>query len=189
MTECDFILFKLLQLQKVDIPIFEKIVSRYHDLDVDNSGALDVGVEIPSAQQVKELQRIAAAEVSERHLKEQRPLRIIWKEQRGRLTSNTIASEEIESPRCGGTNLKKKTSEKVKSAGSIECGQYFTRLTECFDFKWSRNLWKSASKSTGKWRMWLVLIYVTLSLVFSWNTVKHSEKLDENQPTAVDVSL
>ena len=39
-TETDYLLFKLLQLQKVDVAVLEKLVDRYHALDVDNSGTV-----------------------------------------------------------------------------------------------------------------------------------------------------
>ena len=79
-TETDYLLFKLLQLQKVDVAVLEKLVDRYHALDVDNSGTLEIGLEVPSAAQVEELRRRAAAEVAEGTVEEERPLRVLWNE-------------------------------------------------------------------------------------------------------------
>jgi hypothetical protein len=51
-SEADYVLFKLQQMQKVDAGMMDMLIDRYHELDVDGEGALDVGIDIPSAEQV-----------------------------------------------------------------------------------------------------------------------------------------
>jgi hypothetical protein len=51
-SESNYILFKLQQMQKLDSQMLDRLIDRYHELDVDGSGYLNVGVEIPSAAQV-----------------------------------------------------------------------------------------------------------------------------------------
>ena len=48
---------QLLEMQKVDAGILFRISCRYRELDTSGEGALDVGVEVPSAEQVQELLR------------------------------------------------------------------------------------------------------------------------------------
>jgi hypothetical protein len=57
-SEADYVLFKLQQMQKVDASMMDVLIDRYHDLDVDGEGALDVGIDIPSAEQVKTMQEL-----------------------------------------------------------------------------------------------------------------------------------
>jgi hypothetical protein len=57
-TESAYVLFKLLQMQAVDVGTLDRLIDRYHDLDKTGDGLLTVGVEVPSAAQVQEMQRI-----------------------------------------------------------------------------------------------------------------------------------
>mmetsp|Transcript_45674 Transcript_45674/g.103120 ORF Transcript_45674/g.103120 Transcript_45674/m.103120 type:complete len:933 (-) Transcript_45674:151-2949(-) len=54
-TESDFILFKLVQLQMVDPAVLEDLVDRFLEIDVAGEGWLDVGFDVPSAEQVDEM--------------------------------------------------------------------------------------------------------------------------------------
>jgi len=60
-TEADFVLFKLLEMQAVDPVLVDRISATYRRLDTSGEGALDIGTEVPSAAQVAELQRRRAA--------------------------------------------------------------------------------------------------------------------------------
>jgi hypothetical protein len=150
-TETDYLLFKLLQLQKVDVAVLEKLVDRYHALDVDNSGTLEIGLEVPSAAQVEELRRRAAAEVAEGTVEEERPLRVLWNEaqqqRRGQRRSASSSKQQRQQGRGGGeceesaasddhtVEMQNDEEEKVggeEDRGSVpeeSYGQYFTRLT------------------------------------------------------------
>jgi len=54
--EADYILFKLQQMQKVDAAMLKTLMERFEEIDIMEDGSLDVGVDVPSAQQVKEMQ-------------------------------------------------------------------------------------------------------------------------------------
>jgi len=56
-SEADYVLFKLQELQAVDTSVLDKLVTCYHNLDTSGDGALDIGIEIPSSEQVLEMQR------------------------------------------------------------------------------------------------------------------------------------
>jgi hypothetical protein len=50
------VLFKLIQMQKVDVRVLERLIDRFFELDPDKSGSLTLGVEVPNAEQVVEMQ-------------------------------------------------------------------------------------------------------------------------------------
>jgi hypothetical protein len=52
-SQSDFILFKLQQMQKLDYQMLDRLIDRYHELDIDGNGYLTVGDEIPSGSQVE----------------------------------------------------------------------------------------------------------------------------------------
>jgi len=51
-TEADYVLFKLQQMQKVDLDMLDRLLNRFRELDVEGEGALDIGIDVPSASQV-----------------------------------------------------------------------------------------------------------------------------------------
>jgi hypothetical protein len=53
LSEADYILFKLVQLHEVDMDVMARLVGRFKDLDPNGSGNLEIGVEIPSGDQVR----------------------------------------------------------------------------------------------------------------------------------------
>ncbi len=59
-TEAEYVLFKLMQMQKVDLDILARLIEKYHELDADGTGFLQLGSEIPSAGQVERLKGRAA---------------------------------------------------------------------------------------------------------------------------------
>jgi hypothetical protein len=46
------VLFKLIQMQKVDADMLDQLIDRFEELDVEGEGCLDIGFDIPSADQV-----------------------------------------------------------------------------------------------------------------------------------------
>jgi len=57
-TEADYCVFKLMQLQKVDEHTLARLCNRFAELDLDGgeiAGGLEIGHEIPSKQQVLEM--------------------------------------------------------------------------------------------------------------------------------------
>ena len=53
-----------MQMQKVDESCLNLLIGRWRELDANRDGFLQIGVEIPSAEQVVELQRLARRERS-----------------------------------------------------------------------------------------------------------------------------
>jgi voltage-gated potassium channel Kch len=73
-SESAFILFKLIQMQAVDVGTLDRLIDAYHDLDKTGDGFLTIGVEVPSADQVREMQRIKDETKNPKSLPE------IWKD-------------------------------------------------------------------------------------------------------------
>ena len=61
-SESGYVLFKLLQMQKVDERSLNQLIDRWRSLDENGDGYLQVGVEIPSAAMVPEIRRLARRE-------------------------------------------------------------------------------------------------------------------------------
>jgi hypothetical protein len=59
-SEADYILFKLQQMQKVHRPTLKRLAEKFDSLDSNHNGTLAIGAEIPSAEQVVELQKLVA---------------------------------------------------------------------------------------------------------------------------------
>jgi len=57
LAQSDYVLFKLQQMQAVDVDMLHRLCNRFHQLDEDRTGFLTIGKNIPSAQQVKEMQK------------------------------------------------------------------------------------------------------------------------------------
>jgi len=55
-TEADYVLFKLQQMQKVDANMLDLLIDRFEELDENANGWLDIGIDVPSAAQVKHMQ-------------------------------------------------------------------------------------------------------------------------------------
>jgi hypothetical protein len=51
-TEAEYLIFKLLQLQKVDEELLGRLQTRFDELDTDGQDGLNVGTDIPSSDQV-----------------------------------------------------------------------------------------------------------------------------------------
>ena len=52
MSEADYVLFKLTQMQMVDEPLMRRLALRFSQLDLRKQRVLVVGVNVPSAEQV-----------------------------------------------------------------------------------------------------------------------------------------
>lgn len=52
---CLAVLFKLMQMQKVDETLLERLIDRFFELDTEKSGSLVLGVEVPNKDQVAEM--------------------------------------------------------------------------------------------------------------------------------------
>jgi hypothetical protein len=52
-TEADYVLFKLQQMQKVDAEMLDVLIDRFEEIDENANGWLDIGIDVPSAEQVR----------------------------------------------------------------------------------------------------------------------------------------
>jgi hypothetical protein len=56
-SEAEFIMFKLQQMQKVDTDLLNRLIDRFEQMDNDNNRMLIVGLHIPNPKQVEEMKR------------------------------------------------------------------------------------------------------------------------------------
>jgi len=54
-TEADYVLFKLQQMMKVDAGVLDMLIDRFEEIDDNGNGWLDIGIDVPSAEQVAEM--------------------------------------------------------------------------------------------------------------------------------------
>ena len=131
-TEADYILFKLMQLRQIDSDVLARIVGRFHDLDWNKSGILEIGVEVPSAQQVAAMQKQLGITHTTTHdnlsLNNQR-LCDLWEDARPRLAEGRV-KRRIAAEDSGANDSKLKN----------------VLLLECHDFAWSSHLWGEAAR-------------------------------------------
>ena len=126
-------LFKLQQMQKVDVDMLDRLLDRFAELDEEGEGALDIGTDVPSAEQVKEMQRVVDATGL--------TLPEYWRQMQPEILARARQAKRVES---GGQHARVDRSQ-------------FVKLNKCHDFAWSRKLWKEASRETGK----LAIVMVT----------------------------
>jgi len=123
-SESDYILFKLRQLQLVDDRLLDMLGNRFDELDVKEDGFLTIGVEIPSAEQVAEM-----------HSKSKDPAVVmdLWEGMRGRLLRE--AGMEV-------------TTEEETARHQLKCMLAPKKsISNVHDFAWSRKLWAAAARN------------------------------------------
>jgi len=141
--ESDFVLFKLLQLQKVHTRTLEKLIRRFDELDVDNKGYLQVGVDIPSEEQSIDLtKRAHAHHTTESH---------VWHE-----NQSTYA-----------TAYKHHNPEKFEQLRYLN-GFTAVKSNRCDDFRFSRDLWTSAMFKLCKLSLLVLLCYSLFGALVSY---------------------
>jgi len=125
------VLFKLRQLNDIDDLMLQRLTVRFTELDLEGSGMLDIGLHIPSAQQVQVLLKIAKATGRDTQLW------AIWKEMREGLVKQELAEREAKnSPSLELAETKAPPAKKP------------IRLIACHMFVWSRTLWREAMWNT-----------------------------------------
>ena len=135
-----------MQLQKINADILSRLVDRFAELDVKHIGKLKIGVDVPSAEQVAEMQKVI----------EGTPNNLIsaWKEMKVGLV---LKDDEI-TPLQG--VAKEAGDEGVNAVSGNKPPPI--RLNACHDFQWSRDLWFAAAMNAGKVSGTLTVIYITL---------------------------
>ena len=135
--QSDYVLFKLQQMMAVDVDILNRLTKRFEELDEDFSRLLSVGKEVASAEMVAEMQEVMK-ETGE-------SLQSQWKHKREQLVEKHGRTNQfglLESA-LGGSDRP-------------------IKLNECYDFAWSRTLWRNASVDAGRLIFKLFCAYLFL---------------------------
>jgi len=138
-TEADYILFKLQQMCKVDGAIMERLSERFEALDVEENGLLTIGMEVPSAAQVKIMQ--AKVKGTSKTLME------CWAEMRPELV--TALGHSLVSP----ADIRRNSLKRV-------LGPRPKKVKDLHDFGWTRTLWRSAALETLKVALGLAAVFL-----------------------------
>jgi hypothetical protein len=154
-SEAEYVLFKLQQMLKVDMNMLERLIDRFHELDSGGEGSLDVGLEVPSAAQVKEMQRIATETPDLGTVVD------MWKDVRAKLTNVSHALKpELVSIWHQAREVMEANS-KGRRMSSVALMHKKGRIIH--DFAWSRLLWTDAAFRIGQVTCALVAVYVGLA--------------------------
>jgi len=154
-SEADYVLFKLQQMLKVDMDMLERLLDRFHDLDSGGEGSLDVGLEIPSAAQVREMQRIAADNPEGATLAE------MWKDVQAKLrTSSHPLNPDLTSIWHQARAVQEKAG-KARKLSPIARMHKKGRIIH--DFAWSRMLWSNAALQIAQFTCVLTAVYLAVA--------------------------
>jgi len=83
-TEADYVLFKLMQMMKVDADVLDMLIDRFEEIDDNGNGWLDIGIDVPSAEQVAEMNELPAVKKGKQTLVE------AWEEKQKRLDQSAL---------------------------------------------------------------------------------------------------
>mmetsp|Transcript_59988 Transcript_59988/g.120395 ORF Transcript_59988/g.120395 Transcript_59988/m.120395 type:complete len:809 (-) Transcript_59988:91-2517(-) len=156
-TQAGWILFKLRQMQRVDDKLLIRIVQRFHELDDNFTGTLEIGVDIPSCDQVQQMKdEVSHTHPSEGLIEQGEEVAELWSKIRPRFQKDRV--------RFQGQGAKK-----VK----------LVKLMESHDFEWSSRLWNEQANDTIKTASLALVAFFVWSTLSMW--VVETEKV-----TAVD---
>eukprot|EP00614_Pseudopedinella_elastica_P004068 CAMPEP_0172589832 /NCGR_PEP_ID=MMETSP1068-20121228/8397_1 /TAXON_ID=35684 /ORGANISM="Pseudopedinella elastica, Strain CCMP716" /LENGTH=972 /DNA_ID=CAMNT_0013385485 /DNA_START=130 /DNA_END=3048 /DNA_ORIENTATION=+ len=151
-SQADYVLFKLQQLQRLDHDVLLRLTCRFSELDVEKKGFLEIGKNVPSASQVAVMERAVAGT--------DKTLAAAWKALKKALATQTSAEQSdygAAPPRGAAAAV-----NKLSLAGLA--GKQ-TRLRECHNFAWSRSLWREAAKEVLGVTLAVLALYMALSAV------------------------
>ena len=83
-TEADYVLFKLMQMMKVDADVLDMLINRFEEIDDNGNGWLDIGIDVPSAEQVAEMNELPAVKKGKQTLVE------AWEEKKKMLDQTAL---------------------------------------------------------------------------------------------------
>mmetsp|Transcript_62048 Transcript_62048/g.140355 ORF Transcript_62048/g.140355 Transcript_62048/m.140355 type:complete len:875 (+) Transcript_62048:119-2743(+) len=141
LLQSDYLLFKLLQMQELDVGMLSRLTERFSELDEGRHGYLIIGVEIPSATMVKHME-------AEAHKGKYKTLEEAWTEMRPTLVREHSPGRLAR-------------AESLLDSG-LSGGDKPRRLHECAEFTWSRDLWHTAAKDIAKATTFVFIIYLVL---------------------------
>jgi hypothetical protein len=154
-TEAEYVLFKLQQMLKVDTSTIDRLYDRYHKLDVGGRGMLDVGIDIPSAAQAQELQRIKLETGCNKTIVQ------MWQEIQRKLDND---GAPLDSSLCAiwrKIRLRQQRAPALKPLRKRD--QVHLKITRIHDFWWSRQLWAMAAVDIAKSACLFVFVYCGLA--------------------------
>ena len=165
-NESDYVLFKLQQLQMLDFVMLRRLTNRFSELDIQQRRLLIIGQDIPSAEQVKKLQKtIKGTSMT---------LMNAWRTMRlGLIREEDDDTDEVLSVKSDeeGTAIPKAQKKAEYSAGLLsdyvrgKASKRPKRVSDVHDFAWSRKLWKYAAYHTLAVASFLLVVYV----IVGWN--------------------
>jgi kynurenine formamidase len=155
-TQVDYTLFKLQQMQSVDEATLARLTERFTALDTRQKGLLSIGLDVPSAAQVKRFEEelglaktndpAASVLLNTAWKAEQHKLRTTRRRSFGSMPSMFQTSPEEEEEA-----VQKLQSRAVHAATAAvhvsQAKKKPIRLSECHSFSWSRNLWNETANT------------------------------------------
>jgi len=146
-------MFKLQQMQAVDASILERLSTCFSDLDTQKTGQLRIGVEVPSASQVKSLQESASKKIGVTVVDE-------WKAFQAKVKLGEGKAKSAAASARGDKKSRRKSSREFTAlSAAAGVGSNAKNVGKCHDFKWSRSLWTAAARDLGRWAAIYATIY------------------------------
>ena len=142
MTEADYILFKLQQMRRVDQDLLDRLSQRFDALDVEANGLLQIGVEVPSAEQVGDMQKAVKGT--------------------GKTLIQAWAEMKPDLIRKYGYSLVKLDAQARFTLRTVVGGERPLKVSDLHDFSWTRTLWRQAAMDTFRIAMALVGCYLVV---------------------------
>jgi len=151
-SQSEYVLFKLRQLNDIDDVIIQRLTVRFTELDLENKGMLKIGLHVPNAQQVKQMLQTAKTTGREKELHS------MWLELRPTFVNEDIVERGL---------VRKESSISLSDLVENESERTpkkVIRLIGCHKFDWSRRLWREAMRDTAALGSVLLLIYITAGI-------------------------
>jgi len=127
-TEPDYLMFKLMQMQRVDENILHRLQERFDVLDNDRHGALEISVEIPSSGQLKAMENAAeeaGEEATEKWLHEE------WRKMRKKVIDERYAIQAVEQAAKFKAMRSKSFSQSPASSGQLVDAMLISVAKDC----------------------------------------------------------
>ena len=121
----------------MDENVLDRLVIRFSELDLESKGFLRIGVHVPSATQVSEMQEAVKGT--------SKTLSAAWKEMKEDLIKKHVAMDE---------------EARTLLAAVDREGPPPIQLNKCHDFQWSRDLWYTAAQDALKLSLALLTVFV-----------------------------
>jgi hypothetical protein len=157
-SQAGWILFKLRQMQRVDDRLVQRIVLRFKEIDDNNTGSLEIGVDVPSGAQVEQMKKESNYTHPGETLFEQNfDVMNLWHKIRPKLVADR--DEFKRSNRK--IQHEKKKKKKIQRGSPI-------KLMDSHDFEWSTKLWNEQANNTMRTASFCLVVYFVWSFILMW---------------------